>query len=134
MRIFLYTISTIILLIACKKQDEKIIDREKAEFWINLADQKRVEIHKLRNDYTCADLSLLTIQSISERYICKEFLFIHKRDLNQFQKLKKEYENYVLKSWNAGGVPVTYQACAPEDIQRNIQCVDNKPTIVYQKD
>lgn len=118
---------------SCKKEEKIERDKEVALYWFELAGEKAIEIYNLKQKYTCSDIPDLTVQYISERYACREYLFIHKNDLKVFEKLKNEYESRVKKSWDAGGVLVTYQACAPTDVEREIICQDNKPTIVYKR-
>ena len=131
-KILIILLSSIVL-IGCKKDEKIEKDPEIAKYWMGLALEKAQEIYNLQQKYTCADISNLTIQYISERYACREYLFIHKNDLKSFENLKKEYESRVKKSWDAGGVLVTYQACASTDVEREIICQDNKPTIMIKQ-
>lgn len=123
----------LITLWSCKKEEKIEKDKEVAVYWMELAGEKAKEIYKLKQKYSCTDIPKLTIQYISERYACREYLFIHANDLEAFEKLKKEYESYVKKSWDAGGVLVTYQACANTEVEREIICQENKPVIAYKK-
>lgn len=133
MRKALTIIMVFLLFNSCKKDDKIAKDEEIAKYWIELAHEKAKEIYTLKQKYTCPDIPQLTVQYISERYACREYLIIHKNDLKAFEELKKVYESRVKKAWDAGGTPVTYQACAPTDVEREIKCQDNKPTIVYKQ-
>ena len=127
MRKILFIIATITILLGCKK------DEMTGEQWYNLSIKKSGEIHMLAGNYTCSDIPNLSIQTISERFDCLQYLIIHTKDLDKFNKLKTEYEQYVANAKKAGGVMVTLQSCPRNDVNREIICQDTKPTIVINK-
>lgn len=117
----------LIAILGCKKKEKE------AEYWINLSLDIAQDIRMMSSNYSCTENSSLTIQTISERYDCLQYIIIHSKDIEKFDKLKIKYENYVENSRKAGGVPVTLQSCPATDVKREIICQENKPIISYIK-
>jgi hypothetical protein len=117
----LTVVMVILLFNSCKKEENTW------EYWDDLATKKMQEITNLSNNYACSEIENLTIQNTYN--FCSFDILIHKNDIQKFNELNKQYQEYKRKA-NEAGRPMVYYDCL-FDKPIKIGCKENKAYLVF---